>query len=178
MIVDKISNKQVKVGDLVFILHPSKPMKTGWYRATNLDVTLEGRKEVILVFEKSVHPYFSKNNISLVQSRRKHGVFLMKYSTYTFDNNYDSCKYLTLLVATGVSATRIVQSGYEIPKDLVGTDNVETKDVIVSKAGISILRYLNLIQTGLEEDTNLENFMISRAKAVKKGEEYYTVEGE
>lgn len=42
MIVDKISNKQVKVGDLVFILHPSKPMKTGWYRATNLDVTLEG----------------------------------------------------------------------------------------------------------------------------------------
>ena len=111
MLVPEINESSIHQGDLVFILHKEKPMKTGWYR--KVKYTCEGSSDTVYVFEKSVHPKFNSNDFTLANSRKERGIFLLKASTIVQAIKYGD-QYEILLRVAGVSATRIVLQDYKL----------------------------------------------------------------
>lgn len=140
MIIDEIKNTSIKQGDLVFILHTEKPMKTGWYRKVRL--SNESPDTMIMVFEKAIHPKFSEYDKSLEFAHRTKGVFHMTERTFT--TTVYSNPYVTLAIATGVTATQIVQNNYRITCDT--PDLGQLNDLTITEEGEYFLTKLNIIE--------------------------------
>lgn len=142
MIIEKedISNESIKLGDLFFILHTSKPMKTGWYRKVRTDNI---GVDCFVVFEKSVHPNFNAEDKSLSHSRRTDGIFHM------LDTTLKSTKsYKILVKATGIMATRILMNDYKVP--FTSKEELsKALDISISENGLYVLDKLHLF---IEED--------------------------
>lgn len=167
MIKDTIKEKNINFGDLVFILHKTKPMKTGWYRKVRLTHMINSN--TVYVFEKSIHPNFNVYDTTLIMSKKERGVFFMKDTTLSYkDNNPNKGEneYEILVQATGITAINILQHGYTIPNTI--NYNCLT-DINITDRGVDFLSLVNVIQPFDREATDIEQF----ARAINIGESKY-----
>lgn len=165
MIKESLIENEVHRGDLVFILHRTKPMKTGWYRKSR--VSNKNSTETVYVFEKPIHPNFDPNDITLTRSRKERDVFLMKNTTVSFNDNKPHLnEYEILVQATGVSAVIILQNGYTIPNSINYTG---LADICITDRGVDFLSLVNVIQPFGQEASDIEKY----ARTINRGDNKY-----
>lgn len=164
--VEILEGSNVLQGDLVFIYHRERPVKSGWWRKVRYtnSSTLSDRKsngDVVMVLEKYIHPdYIELINIDdCLNTRCEDGVFLMKDKT--FSENVQG-KYEVFAVASGVASVLITQSGYTIPSELTRCDR---KDFVVSESGLQF--FSELLDINLNQVNEVKEF----AKFIKKARE-------
>lgn len=168
MLVPEINEGNVHQGDLVFILHKEKPMKTGWYR--KVKHTCEGSSDLVYVFEKSVHPRFNSNDFTLANSRKEKGIFMLKACTIAKAKKYGD-QYEILLRVAGVSATRIVLQDYKLKQedfDSMTEDQDNKYNSTYEYTGRG-LQFLNKIFAPITPTNELMRF----AEDIMSGSSYY-----
>lgn len=135
MIEKFINSKNIRVGELVFILHTLKPMKTGWYRKVSESIKGGG---YFYVFEKSIHPKFNEWDDSLSSSRKTRSIFHMGENTLRYNG-----QYVILARTTGISACYIMKNKYCIRECIDRLE--ELGDITITTDGLEILRKLDVL---------------------------------
>lgn len=168
MIADDIRVKDVRQGDLVFILNKEKPMKTGWYRKIRESNYFYGKVKddnIFFVFERAIHPKFNAQDESMSLSRKTRGVFHMKGSTIEHDEICCKGKYQILVRTTGITATKILLNDYRVTCSEAELE--ELSDITITEDGIYCLEQLGLL--GKKHESKLDKYI----KTILEGNSNY-----
>jgi hypothetical protein len=100
-----IGEKYINQGNLTFIIHNEKPVKSGWWRK------VRNKEEVIYILERPVHKDFSLEHPDVKESRIEHGVCVMKANTLSYGQNVNN-KFNVLASASGLAQYIIMSNNY------------------------------------------------------------------
>jgi hypothetical protein len=101
-----IGERFINQGNLAFIIHNQKPVKSGWWRKVR-----NSKAEVIYILEKPFHKDFSLEHIDIKESRIEHGACVMKTNTLSYGQNVEN-KFNVLASASGLAQYIIMKNNY------------------------------------------------------------------
>ncbi|WP_252251215.1 hypothetical protein [Clostridium sp. VAP52] len=105
---DRIEEKNIWQGNLIFLIHKEKPTKTGWWRKIRTE-----DKEIIYLLEQPMHKDFNLDNEEIKDSRidRRIKTCVMKDSTLRY-GQVKLDKFDVLASAGAISQMFIIQNNY------------------------------------------------------------------
>ena len=106
---DRINESNVAQGDLAFIYHKTKPMKTGWWRKVREGVCLD--KKIYYILEKPM----SKNYCAVdagINSHQEFGLCVM--TPHTLKLGIDTNKYEIMATVRGTYSVKLVKHDYSL----------------------------------------------------------------
>jgi hypothetical protein len=137
-----ITEGKVAQGDLVFILHNTKPEKSGWWRKVRQGETDD--KTVLYVLEKPIHKDFDLSLPSIKRTHIESGFCVM--NTNTVKCGIEDDKYTILIDSRGIAQAFITANDYLLTEEgLEGWMNSFEKfqkDFKITKAGEEYLALL------------------------------------
>ena len=143
MKVNKICEDNVAQGDLVFILHKEKLVKSGWWRKVRCGKT--SNKNVIYILEKPTHKDFNLSHEDVRNSRVEHGMCVMKQNSLSYGINVIK-KFNILINAKGIAQAFILQNNYLIDSDKEIFNTLLTEfddDILITNDGETLLETWN-----------------------------------
>lgn len=123
MLLNKIKDSAISQGDLVLIIHNTKPLKSGFWR--KLREGDAGNNTIFYVLEKPLHKNFDMKASELSSSRTEKGFFVMKDTTVK--NDYDK-KYNIIADVRGTDAMKLVMDDYDLNSIDLDSKNVKITD--------------------------------------------------
>lgn len=122
---DFIKERTINQGNLVFIIHNEKPVKSGWWRK------VKNKEEVIYILEKPVHKEFSLEHKDVRESRVEHEVCVMKDSTLSYGQDVNN-KFEILASASGLAQYIIMNNNYLQNVNTDTWDKLMRENIIVT----------------------------------------------
>lgn len=111
--MDSLRESAISQGDLVFIVHHTKPEKSGWWRKIRRGHSSRG--DIIYILECPVHQNFCLDHPSIKQSRVEFGFCAM--TDICVKDGIDNDKYSIILDTRGFAATVVVTNDYLLTKE-------------------------------------------------------------
>ena len=167
MEVNKICEENVTQGDLVFIIHKEKPIKSGWWRKVRGGKP--SNKNTIYILEKPIHKDFNLSHEDVINSRVEHGMCIMKQNSLSYGINVLK-KFEILIDAKGVSQVFILQNNYltDSNKEILNILLTEFDDdiLITSDGNILLETWANSNEDIFQFDSTERAFVKFRPKNI------------
>lgn len=112
----KLYISDANIGDLIFIRHKTKPIKTGWWRLLNTYDELGAGAKKLLFFEKPMCKDYTFDNPQLVESRVYNDLYVMKITTISYHEGNN--KYEILYIAKESDTIKLIQNNYIPTNDM------------------------------------------------------------
>lgn len=133
-LVRQIKEKDIAIGDLVFIYHHEKPTKSGWWRKV-----LYKNEDIYYALEKPLHKDFNFDIESKICHIEK-GLCVMVQDTLSFGIDRKN-EYEVMAIVKGLDSILLTNNNYDIT--MINTDETKNQDIIITARFIELQKWYN-----------------------------------
>ena len=112
----KLYISDASIGDLIFIRHKTKPIKTGWWRLLYTYDEFGAGANKLLFFEKPMCKDYTIDNPQLTKSRVYNDLYVMKITTISYHEGNN--EYEILYIAKESDTIKLIQNNYMPTNDM------------------------------------------------------------